>query len=148
MKITTLNKKARDLLRQHDLSRWRFALKTHTGSLLGGCNYNVPGIFINKFYAEHNDEEFVIDTLIHELAHALTPGHRHDKVWRKLALDLGCNSRLDWSKIITQPGNYQAVCPTCEVVFNKYRKPKYIQGYYCPKCGKEHGQLDFKRCIP
>jgi predicted amidophosphoribosyltransferase len=41
------------------------------------------------------------------------------------------------------PGKYKAVCPTCETVFYKYRKPKYVQGYYCPKCGKELGKLVF-----
>ncbi len=144
MKIKKLTQTAKELLQQHDLSRWRCALKSNTGSLIGGCKYSSRLIFINRFYAEHNREEYVIDTLLHELAHALTPGNGHNKVWKKVALELGCNPKLDWEKITIQPGKYQAQCPTCELIFHKYRKPKYVRGYYCPKCGKEHGQLSFR----
>jgi hypothetical protein len=32
-----------------------------------------------------------VDVLLHELAHALTPGHGHDDVWKNVAQALGCS---------------------------------------------------------
>ena len=141
-----LMEKANDLFDAHKLRHWRIKLRAYTGHRLGGCNYKLLTIILNDFYVANNCEEVVVDTLLHEVAHALTPGHNHDCIWRAMAIQLGCNPDQDWKQgIIVQPGRYTAICPTCSAVFYKYRKPKPLVGYYyCPKCGKEHGTLQFR----
>lgn len=140
--INKLRLEAVKLIRCY-LPGWKFALRRHTGHRLGACDYRNTIIVVNAFYAAHNSEDVVLDTLLHEVAHALTPGHKHDAVWRTMAEKLGCQPDRLKTNIVRQPGRYKAVCPTCQRVFYKYRKPKYIQGYYCPECGKEHGRLNF-----
>ena len=40
------------------------------------------------------DEE-VKNTLLHEIAHALVgPGHRHNRVWRQKAREIGCDAKV------------------------------------------------------
>ena len=145
MTKTQLRRLANRLLREENLNRWKFKIGD-TGNNLGVCDYQRSTIVLNEFYVDHNSEKDVIDTLKHEIAHALTPGHKHDKVWKSVALRLGCKpERCGKTKILTRPGAYGAVCPCCGTRFNKSRKPKYAQGYYCPSCGKEKGKLTFKK---
>jgi hypothetical protein len=61
-----------------------------------------------------------------------------------MARKLGCIPKA-CSKVgvLVRPGKWQASCPTCARQFHKYRRPKYVAGYYCPSCGKERGQLQF-----
>lgn len=140
-----LREEAARLFEQHGLLHWKFDLRRQTGYRLGGCNYRKKTIVVNGFYAEHNGDEMVIDTLLHEIAHALTPGHKHDAVWKAMAVRIGCRPDQHWKKnAVIQLGRYTATCPKCRAVFHKYRRPKYIQGYYCPICGKEHGRLNFQ----
>lgn len=56
----------------------------------GICKYNPKEIHLNKKYALIEDETNVIDTIIHEIAHALTEGHNHDEVWKEKCRELGC----------------------------------------------------------
>lgn len=136
---------AEGLLKNNNLRDWKVELRAHTGQRVGGCHYRTRIIALNAFFVEHNDEALVLDNLKHEVAHALTPGHKHNHVWKAAAIRLGCRfDDRDWKGWNQHPGKYKAVCPTCKAVFYKYRKPKYIQGYYCPKCGKEHGRLQFQ----
>ena len=142
MDRTKLMKAGAILLNEHGLHSWEVELRTKTGGRLGGCHYKYRVIELNDFFVDNNSDETVVEILRHEVAHALTPGHNHDSVWRAMAIQLGCT--LDRNcRVMAPPGKYKAVCPGCSTVFYKYRKPKYVQGYYCPRCGKEHGKLVF-----
>jgi len=37
--------------------------------------------------------DFMVNILLHEFAHALTPDHNHDDVWRAMALRIGCDGK-------------------------------------------------------
>jgi hypothetical protein len=39
----------------------------------------------------------VLDTILHEIAHALTPGHHHDQVWKRVARSIGANGERCYS---------------------------------------------------
>jgi SWI/SNF-related matrix-associated actin-dependent regulator of chromatin subfamily A-like protein 1 len=58
------------------------------------CRANKHGIIegkisINQSHAEHDDESEVIETILHEIAHAITPGAGHRPIWRQTALAIG-----------------------------------------------------------
>lgn len=137
---------------RHGLAGWSIAFRNF-GHRLGCCLYRRKTIVLNAFYVAHNDESQVIDTLLHEIAHALTPGHRHGPVWKAMAQRLGATPRA-CSKlgVVLRPGKYRAVCPNCGRTYDKYRKPRYkchstaVTPYYCPKrsCGKKNGRLVFR----
>jgi predicted SprT family Zn-dependent metalloprotease len=137
---------AADLFRQYGLDErgWRLEFRNY-GHRLGSCCSRRRVIALNVFYADRNTEAHVFDTLLHEIAHALVGTlHGHGPVWKAMAVKLGAVPQAcSKTGVLIRPGKYQATCPTCVRRFHKYRRPKYITGYYCPSCGKERGRLVF-----
>jgi predicted SprT family Zn-dependent metalloprotease len=137
---------ARELFERHGLiSRgWRLRFRNYA-CRLGSCSSRRQIIALSAFYVDNNDEKLVLDTLLHEIAHALVGPHQgHGPVWKAMARKLGCIPKaFSKSGVKLPPGKFQATCPTCARLFNKHRKPKFKDGYYCPSCGKEKGRLAF-----
>ena len=139
---------AADLFKLHglDVRGWRLEFRRF-GHQLGRCCSGRRIIAINDFYADNDHEPHVLDTLLHEIAHALVgPVAGHGPTWQAMARKLGCNPKArSKTGVRIRPGNWQASCPTCAHTFHKYRRPKFVVGYYCPRCGKENGKLVFCR---
>lgn len=137
---------AGELFKLHGLAfrGWRMEFRNYAHRL-GSCCSRRRIIALNAFYADRNTEAHVLDTLLHEIAHALVgPSHAHGPVWKAMARKLGCNPKAcSKTGIVIRPGKWQASCPTCTRQFHKYRKPRYKHGYYCPSCGKDKGRLVF-----
>ncbi|MFN9718608.1 MAG: SprT-like domain-containing protein [Planctomycetota bacterium] len=133
MDLVELEQRAHDELQRHGLKGWTFGWAT-TRRRLGACNYRLRRIEISKFYASHNSREKVIDTLLHEIAHALAgPRAKHGPIWKKIAAQLGaqpaaCEKDPD---TVLQPGNWRATCDGCGHVFERYRRPNVVSGYRC-----------------
>ena len=136
---------AAELLHRHglDVRGWRLEFRRY-GHRLGSCCSRKRVIALNDYYAENNGEGPVLDTLLHEIAHALVgPALGNGPVWKAMARKLGCIPKACSKTGLTlRLGNYQATCPTCAHQFHKYRRPKPVR-YYCPSCGKERGRLVF-----
>lgn len=49
-------------------------------------------IELNYNFVLNNHEVHVIETILHEIAHALTPGNGHNHVWKEQARELGCQN--------------------------------------------------------
>ena len=146
MDIAALEREAGELLKRHGLSDWSFEMSGRLKSMLGLCDYNKRSIRVNRFYAENNPERVVLNTLLHEVAHALTPWHGHDSTWMAMAVRLGCTpERVSDEDILLPDGKFQAVCTNCRRTYHKHRlhyQPP-IHPYYCMACGKERGVLAF-----
>lgn len=103
---------------------WRFEFD---GGLrrFGSCQYSSKTITLSAHLTTINSEEHVKDTILHEIAHALAgPNHRHDRVWKKIARELGCSAVTTFgSEVVLPKGKWQAVCPNCKKVYHRYRKP-------------------------
>ena len=122
-------------LRKHGLHGWTFGL-AGTGRRLGACKYRLRRIEIAEYYARNSPPETVLDTLLHELAHALAgPAAKHGPAWKAVALRLGATPRACESshQAVVKPGDWQASCPSCGKTFHLYRRPRNPGGYRC-KC--------------
>lgn len=74
------------------LPTWGVRVDTAINGTLGKCSYDKRTIFLSAHHIDTHPTEDVIETINHEIAHALTPGHNHDNIWAKKALECGCKS--------------------------------------------------------
>ena len=122
----------RELLK-HGLHDWSFRW-ARTKRRQGACNYRSKRIEIAEYYASHNPPEKVLDTLLHEIAHALAgPKARHGPVWKAVAKKLGATPRAcdTCDKTVVMPGDWQATCDACKKTYHKYKRPLSLTGYRC-----------------
>jgi predicted SprT family Zn-dependent metalloprotease len=128
---------------KHGLNGWSFGLAA-TKRRLGVCKYRTKRIEISEYYALNSPPETVLDTLLHEIAHAIAgPGTHHGPIWKAVAIRLGATPRAceNSHQPVVKPGDWQASCPNCEKVFHRYRRPRSLTGYRC-KC-EAHSPLVF-----
>ena len=90
---------AEDLMRYHGVfSNFELNFEQLDEKKLGLCECHatkdgiIKGrITIAKQHAEHDDESKVIETILHEIAHAITPGAGHKKIWSDTSIAIGGN---------------------------------------------------------
>jgi hypothetical protein len=90
---------ANEMIQKHNLEGWKFEFegnRSRGGKIrrLGRClinpNTKSKWIFLTVEYVSRAKEEDVIDTLLHEVAHAMVGLHHgHDRVWKAKARQLG-----------------------------------------------------------
>lgn len=104
----------------------------------GACNYRTKYISLSKYLTYLNDEQKVIDTILHEIAHALNRGQGHNYIWRKTAISLGCdgNRCYDGNKVNHVKGKYVYQCPVCKSEHNYHRR--ITRNTACGKCCKKY----------
>lgn len=94
---------------------WRYDFNNRKAAL-GACNYTKSTIELSAPLVRVNDEARIRNTILHEIAHALTRGHGHDHVWRSKFISLGgngqrCSSVSDGVR--TAPPLWIGECPSC-----------------------------------
>jgi len=146
-KLLWVKKQALALMDKHGLHGWTFDFN-RAKRQVGVCKYPTrtkPGcIELSMHYCERNDEEDILDTILHEIAHALVgPSHGHDEVWKAKCREIGARPErcYDVSVIDMPKGKWRANCPCCGREFHRHRRPKTLTGWWCKKCGKEKGQI-------
>lgn len=141
-------KDATNLLRQelnkYGLTDWAIRLNQNSQShFLGLCSYKDKCIILSAHHIDIHPDPDVLNTIRHEIAHALTPGHGHDAIWAAKAKEIGCDNTLPCSNLSLSPEIIDAIRSgaTVEVTFDEHviRTPRYnitrLQDK-CPQCGK------------
>jgi predicted SprT family Zn-dependent metalloprotease len=144
MDLKELEDLAGQELLKHNLTGWTFAF-ANTKRRLGVCKYRAKRIEIAEYYASNSPRETVVDTLLHEIAHAIVgPGVGHGPAWKVAAMRLGATPRAceTTATAIIQPGDWQATCPACQKTFHRFKRPKSLTGYRC-RCAA-HSPLTFE----
>ena len=91
--IMCVNQLALELIDLHGLKKWRFRFD-HSTRRAGSCRYHDRTITLAFDLARSGTDEDIRDTILHEIAHALTgPRHNHDAVWQAKAKEIGCSGK-------------------------------------------------------
>jgi hypothetical protein len=109
MDLKILSDTAAALFAEYRLAGWTFGLAA-SKRRLGVCKYRRKRIEIGEFYARHNPDAAVLDTLLHEIAHALAgPKAGHGPVWQAIAARIGATPRAcdDSPDTVVEPGDWQ-----------------------------------------
>lgn len=114
---------------------------------LGMCMYKDKAIILNAHHVDMHPQAEIIDTILHEIAHALTPNHGHDSVWAAKAREIGCLNTIPCSHLNLPPQVIDAIRSGQmvemevkeEIITQVIRTPSYkitrLQDK-CPICGK------------
>src|SRR3954467_3208869 len=80
-------------LKKHGLfaKGWRSNF-TKASDILAQCRHNEKRLVYSIHYLESVDEHDLKQTILHEVAHALTPGEGHSYIWKEKAEQIGCNN--------------------------------------------------------
>lgn len=105
---------AYELMSQHKLDHWCFGFDS-AKRRAGCCNYRKKRISVSTWFAQSHDVDEVRDTILHEIAHALTPRAGHGPLWRAMARTIGARPQA-----------------CCEVADDK--APAYTWHTVCTKC--------------
>ena len=148
LEITTLAKR---LISNHiELSGWSFIFNNRKRSF-GLCSYNKKTIELSSYLVVGMTDKAVFETIIHEIAHALTPGHAHDYIWERKCIELGGDGKRcgDFTKfkegketqteVYSRISKYTLTCPCCGYTTYMNRKPK--RSYSCGKHGVGYNPL-------
>lgn len=128
---------AKELMALHDVT-YRFAFNNRKAGA-GLCSHSKATIFLSRPLTSFAIESEVRDTILHEIAHALTRGHGHDQVWKKKAIEIGCNglrcydehTAPEMQKGRESIAKYKAVCVNGHIFFANRRKKRR---HSCPTC--------------
>lgn len=122
---------ARDLMNYHRLESWSFEMRPFKAAF-GYCFIKKQMIALSSLLTKLNDECEVIDTILHEIAHALAPQRAwHNKEWQTIAKAIGCNGmRCYGGETRTPPRAYIGTCPNCSRTVERHRRLKVS----CSRC--------------
>ena len=136
MEINKAKKLALSKMKEHGLIKkgWEFRYD-YAKCRLGVCRITKleKVIGLSKYWVKGLNEVEVLDTILHEIAHALTPGEGHKQAWKDMCVKIGAkpNRLADVVKPIKEVKqleyNYKKE--------KKYRKPKVEYIFECNSCG-------------
>lgn len=140
MRLTEAQTMARDLMRQHNISDWRFEFDRSVRRF-GACHYGLKMISLSKALTLANDEAKVRTVMLHEIAHALAGrGTHHGKKWQQICLSIGGDGQRCYSTSDTNtvPHRYIGTCPNGHN-HKRHRKPRTVSS--CGVCSPKFNMM-------
>lgn len=141
-----------ELTEKHKFANYTvsFIDKGHKRTVVASCNNFRRTFEFIKHYATHLTNEDFVGVILHEIAHALTPGHGHDGYFKSVCRRIGGvpDARTDFSYaeesapvFLQKKINYIYKCPTCGYEMKTTKKLK--RQYSCGKCVPRHFDKNF-----
>jgi predicted SprT family Zn-dependent metalloprotease len=138
MKLENARSLAIEKMRMYSLYDWTFEFDSSVRRF-GYCDYKNKKISISATLTELNSEERVLNTILHEIAHALA-GHKagHGLLWKEKAIAIGCDgSRLYNSEEVQGVEKpFIGTCKSCGKVIERHKRKKIACGNCCKKLNK------------
>lgn len=136
MELRTAASWARQEMDKHGLTDWRFVWDD-AQSRFGACHWYRKEISLSKALVKMNSEDEVLDTIRHEVAHAIA-GHEagHDWKWRQACALTGARPERTYSqkKVATPPMKWTGTCPGCGKKIHRRTLFKEARGMSCGTC--------------
>jgi predicted SprT family Zn-dependent metalloprotease len=133
---------ALDRMEEHGLfdELWHFDFE-HCKRTLGRCHYTPKKITLSKWYVEFNNESEVEDTILHEIAHALSyirhgsKGIGHGGIWKGICREIGAIPKSCSKGNLVKPKDHYKYIDDCAcgITYKRHRKSDF-RIYRCPKC--------------
>ena len=148
MEIIKAEKLAKQLMKENGVN-YDIRFSNRYTTRFGSCNWRLGIITLSSKLVEMNNENAVKDVILHEIAHALTPKEGHNKVWKKVAMEIGCNGKrcYERNEVITpERKEYVYECPNCKKRMVMHKK---IYTLACKSCCEKfsNGKYDRKFII-
>lgn len=130
MEMVEAKELAKELMGDYLDDTWHLQINMRAKRILGQCKYRERAICLTGWYIERNSKEFVEDTILHEIAHALVGPNvkSHGKEWKYMARKLGARpfacKNVDMG-LIPSKSKYIATCKVCDKVYRRHRLKKY-----------------------
>ena len=127
---------ARTLMAAHGLRDWSFHFD-HARRRFGTCQPTRRCITLSRMLTLLNDEDEVRDTILHEIAHALTPGDGHGPRWKAMCVKIGANPRRCYTDDhVTspprRPAPFKIGCVACGWWHDRHRRTR--RKLICKQC--------------
>lgn len=133
MDLISAYSKALDILEEHNLfdKGWCFRFDKAT-SRAGCCHYSKKIISASAPFCIINSEKEFIDTILHEVAHALCgPAAKHGIKWQEKFVSIGGTGKRVATHCIPVPKKLIGVCPNDDT--HVYYRNKKVYGS-CGRC--------------
>lgn len=107
--------------------QWDGAVKRY-----GYCSYEHKTVSISKPLATLNPVDVTLNTVLHEIAHALSPkSAHHGREWKSVARSIGNDGLRCYGAIVARPqAKYVGTCPNCDKIIFRHRRKRIA----CAKC--------------
>jgi predicted SprT family Zn-dependent metalloprotease len=130
---------AEQLMMEHGVSGWSFSYD-NAKRRFGACHYRKQAITLSRDLTEANinKPDVIRDVILHEIAHALTPGAHHGPRWQAMAARIGARPERCYSSDDVTPvaAPYVGTCPACGNRITAHRAPRRITA--CRKGCRQH----------
>lgn len=133
------------LLQEHGRNDWIVRLNGRLSRSLALTRYGPQVIDLCRGFVQLNDEETVLATIRHEVAHVLVgPGEGHGPVFRQMCVKLG-GCPKPYMDVPTSPYHWISRCPICGAVIRVPNRPGPRTRYQHRPCADREHRLRFKR---
>ncbi|WP_224769444.1 SprT-like domain-containing protein [Nocardioides ochotonae] len=124
--------RAQALVVQHGLAGWQIEFD-RAKRRAGQCREATRVISLSEPLTRLHDEAEVVDTILHEIAHALVgTKHGHDEVWRAKAIAIGCSgARCVDEDAPRVEGDWVGTCPAGHTR-EQHKRPEVVSS--CRRC--------------
>ena len=145
MPLTEVAALGKHLIREHEVKSglkvgWQFAfdLAPARGGL---CRYRDKQITLSVTYCQKASKEEIVDTILHEIAHAIVgPKHGHGATWKAAARQIGCTAER-CHRIQHTPPRWHGQCGCGQ----QWERQRLSQRIRTSRCGKCKGNIEWKR---
>jgi predicted SprT family Zn-dependent metalloprotease len=130
---------AEGILWSKGMSDWKVEF-SNTRRIAGQCFYGAKTIKFSRHLAAAASEDAVYNTILHEIAHAMTPGAGHGPRWKATFLMLGGNGETRsslYSGAIEEVAKWRLECPTTgKTLGHVHRKGARLARSLCKCCAQ------------